>query len=693
MAGLDLNTKLYLPFDQNTLGATTKDGALEILDYGNTGHIVLPYYQATLSTTYTKFGDTSLYMQGAGDQSQLRIPDSSDWDIFGSITQDYTIDTFIKLGVANNGPAVLTHYQHTTYKWTIGYTTSQGFYLGLKWNNAWTLSTKGGVVSDTDWHHLAMCKVTDGGSTVLFGLYLDGIQVAYLSHATARALHGILYINDTPEGGGPANGCYYEQLRISTSNIFGASPNATPDDDISGSIPEGASDYVVDEDTKLYLPMTTQDQSGDGGSDAYHLPDFIGTAQLDTAVTKYGTDTSSLLLDGNSDYVTLPDSADWDVCSDTTTDQTVDFWIKHATGTWNTNEFQLCQYESDNDRWMIFYSTTVGTKGFAFYFRTGGSYTIALTMNTEFADTNFHHVAFIKKGGVSSAEYAMYVDGIQYSYLDDNSTDTLAGVLNIGNYKTGGPSTAYTNGNMAHTRIQASNIFGASPNVGKTDTITVPTAPYTYAASALEISVSESVTIAESQSLTIPPIDVSEFESVSIAENIALLLPTLILSTSDSVTIAEDVERNLVCNLSTFDSVSIAEDIERQLICNLTVTDSISISDNIETDISGILKFESISIAENIECQIAYKLTITDSISISENIKRDRVCIISISDSISISENITLVMLLNVYEFDSISVTEYEFEYMILATYDFQNITSELNFEDVTEQLSFINQT
>lgn len=45
----------------------------------------------------------------------------------------------------------------------------------------------------------------------------------------------------------------------------------------------------------------------DDESDNDHTTTFVGTAQLDTAQAKFGV--SSLLLDGNSDYVTVPDGA------------------------------------------------------------------------------------------------------------------------------------------------------------------------------------------------------------------------------------------------------------------------------------------------------------------------------------------------------------------------------------------------
>jgi hypothetical protein len=71
----------------------------------------------------------------------------------------------------------------------------------------------------------------------------------------------------------------------------------------------GGSDSDLDSYTKLCLHF-----DGIDAATAYSDPiqgalTFVGTAQLDTAQKVFGT--ASLLLDGNSDYITLPDSEDW----------------------------------------------------------------------------------------------------------------------------------------------------------------------------------------------------------------------------------------------------------------------------------------------------------------------------------------------------------------------------------------------
>jgi hypothetical protein len=88
---------------------------------------------------------------------------------------------------------------------------------------------------------------------------------------------------------------------------------------------------------------------------------FVGTAQLDSAIKKFGT--TSLLLDGNSDYVSVPDSADWDFG---TGDFTIDLWI-YATGSGlrclvshgtDSGNYWLCYIDAANK--LNFFSTLNG---------------------------------------------------------------------------------------------------------------------------------------------------------------------------------------------------------------------------------------------------------------------------------------------------------------------------------------------
>jgi len=191
---------------------------------------------------------------------------------------------------------------------------------------------------------------------------------------------------------------------------------------------------------------------------------FNGTAQLDTAVKKWGT--ASLLLDGNSDYLDIDDNVALDIFGSSADDWTFDFWVKHTDHVGAETYFE--QYEDASNRWTFFHAHG---QGLEFRFYSEGGYIIDSPVGGEIADTNWHHIALIKVAD----EYGIYKDGTHVVYVQDDSTDTLAGSLFVG---ARGNISEYFYGSMDEIRIQHSNYFGAAPNATPDDTITVPTEAY-----------------------------------------------------------------------------------------------------------------------------------------------------------------------------------------------------------------------
>jgi len=219
--------------------------------------------------------------------------------------------------------------------------------------------------------------------------------------------------------------------------------------------------------TRLLLHLNGEDgaTSTIDSSPSGHSISFYGNAQLDTAEKKFGI--SSLLLDGSLDYLTIPDSPDWDICGSASDNWTIDLWVKHSI---YDNDVAYCgQYEDANNRWTFGYNGA--SNAHVLYFKSNGVGIILTPPGGIISDTNWHHVALCKVG----SKYAIYLDGVQVNYLDDSSIDTLAGDLYIGR----NPIGAYDfNGHMDEIRITHDNAFNASPNSEKTDTIIVPTSEY-----------------------------------------------------------------------------------------------------------------------------------------------------------------------------------------------------------------------
>lgn len=227
----------------------------------------------------------------------------------------------------------------------------------------------------------------------------------------------------------------------------------------------------LDSHTKLLLHLDGNDGATEttDASDNPHSITFVGTAQLDTAIKKWGS--SSLLLDGNSDYLTIPDSADWDFYAHSTGYYTtMDFWVKH--NVLDTPTVYWAQVENVSWSRYILFSKPANNK-FRLAFIYNGVPRLYVE-DGEIADTNWHHVAFIKVNNTCG----VYLDGQQVLYGVPSYFAGISGLPSIGAWNYGASSGDYLNGNIDEFRIQNNNYFNASPNVGKTDTIIVPSSAY-----------------------------------------------------------------------------------------------------------------------------------------------------------------------------------------------------------------------
>jgi hypothetical protein len=187
-----------------------------------------------------------------------------------------------------------------------------------------------------------------------------------------------------------------------------------------------------------------------------HAPiNFNGNAQLDTADKYAGT--SSLLLDGSGDSLTIPDSPDWDIFANNTDNWTIDFYIKQI-----SPGYQI--YLSHGWAWYLTYDNGLGLSGSG----------ISLPPAGAISDNNWHWIAFTKVGD----KYAIYKDGTQLNYTQNSTTVNIDYNLTVGGYL----GSLYTvNGHIDELRITHDNLFGANPNPGLTDTITNVPEPATIA--------------------------------------------------------------------------------------------------------------------------------------------------------------------------------------------------------------------
>ena len=228
-------------------------------------------------------------------------------------------------------------------------------------------------------------------------------------------------------------------------------------------------DFALNQKPVLLLHCNGTDAatSFPDSSPSNHTVTANGNAQVDTAQSKWGG--AAALFDGTGDYLSIPDSANWDVVGSATDKQTIDFWVKHTDHV--GSETYLTQMETmPTDRWFIRH-----VHGTGILFEVSSTTTIiTLGPAGEIADTNWHHVAVFKV----AAEYGLYKDGTQIAHTSDVSTDTLAGSLYIGCDGGTAPMGGYFAGHIEEIRIVPANVFNASPVVGLTDKIMVPSRQY-----------------------------------------------------------------------------------------------------------------------------------------------------------------------------------------------------------------------
>jgi hypothetical protein len=226
-------------------------------------------------------------------------------------------------------------------------------------------------------------------------------------------------------------------------------------------------DQGVDSNYKLLLHLNGSDgaTSTTDSSPSGHSITFNGNAELDTAIKKWGTASLRIPAD-TGDYLSIADSADWDFVSAVDTQWTIDFWLAMADTSGFNNIFS--QYEDSNNYFLIYHESA--TSGLAVEVKSGGGTIINMASGNpgKITDTDLHHIMFYRNGST----YGLYIDGTQVAYLSDASTDTFAGELRIGTLSGAGNGAS---GNFDEVRVYKGNLFGANPDAGITDTITVPT--------------------------------------------------------------------------------------------------------------------------------------------------------------------------------------------------------------------------
>jgi hypothetical protein len=454
--GLDSDTKLLLHGDLTVESESTTDGSLEVLDSVGS-HVITQNGDAALQTSTVKFGSAAATFDGTGDY--LSITDSADWDILADETTEYTIDSWVRLSDHSGAACLMTHHNDWSSDndnwWYVRHEHGSGWRFVGKIGGTVFYTGYGEETTDNDWHHIAVIKVNAN-----FALYVDGVKTGSDCDPTGTTtLSDPFRIGVFDEEAGPP--LWFpgdiDEFRVQQSNPFGADPTT------ASSITVPTSAHTKDANTKLLLHMDSQDVSGDGGSDSYHIPEFVGDAQIDTSTVKWGDGVYE--FDGTGDELNFAYSSDFDIIDSASSNQTVDFWVQHDDHA--GDEAYVEHFKDTGIYWLWDHRSGNGMR----FTINDGSTSATTEWVGEITDTDWHHLAMCKVG----SDYGLYKNGTQIGYFSTSLTFTLNATLHIGNnYGDSCP----LDGSMDEFRLQASNYFSASPNSTPDDSITTPTTYY-----------------------------------------------------------------------------------------------------------------------------------------------------------------------------------------------------------------------
>lgn len=164
----------------------------------------------------------------------------------------------------------------------------------------------------------------------------------------------------------------------------------------------------IDSNTKLMLHMDGVDASTTftDASDSAHSPTAVGNAQIDTAQSKFGG--ASGLFDGAGDYLAVPDHTDWDLFTTTSSEFTIDFWVRF---TGLSAQGIIDQYVDTNNFWYIEKSTSK----IVFFANSGGASTLIIAANWVPSINTWYHIALTR----DATTRFIFIDGVAQALSND----------------------------------------------------------------------------------------------------------------------------------------------------------------------------------------------------------------------------------------------------------------------------------
>ena len=352
-----------------------------------------------------------------------------------------TINTDVKVGISRD----TTNYVDTTLA-KISTWGSGNVYAANDVTIPGTVMTKIITVAAsklvTDGTSQATLTLTEG-YTYKFDTSDSTLSGHTFSFATAADAAGSTqYTTGVTTNGTPGNAGAYTQIVVAASapTLYYYCANHATMGGTANTPAEAATTsmrYKIETKNQSYTAGTAQ---GVDHSSTGHTVTLNGTAAVSTGVVKSGLGTHSLLLDGNSDYLNVADSAEFDFG---TGNYTIEFWIYPTAFADYKRPFS-----SSASNWhgnLIYISSAAGIGwlvGDSADWHSICSGPSSMSVNT------WYHVACVRNGTTTTL-YLNGVGGTSASYTG-SAGDTNATAWNFGYWA---HTSEYHSGNMDEMRI------------------------------------------------------------------------------------------------------------------------------------------------------------------------------------------------------------------------------------------------
>jgi hypothetical protein len=371
---------------------------------------------ANISTEAPPGYDYSFYLDGSGDYIDIDNDDDLD---FG--TGEFTIDCWFKAMNLTKRQCIFGQYTSAGDIFQLfSRETAEGNNIQLRTVTSNPSNGFGYVISDNDWHHMAVmregttCKLAIDG-TFAPTSYTNAEDFTKLDKSVIGA-RGNLH-DENFEG-------YIAGFRISPGIVRW--PNDTS---FSGSLPSGF--YEQDDNTSLLLNV-----EGDRSANKHDVT-FNGSVSMDNSFGKfYG----SYYFSGSaSNYVSIADHADFDFGTD---DFTIDWWEYRETGSQMSISKDASSYESI----VAGYTSGATLTVYMSSDNTGWDIASAKLLSTGNHLDSWHHYAVVRSG----TNFYTFKNGVQQDTWSSalslyNSSDPLK----LGSRHGG----AYFKGYMSEVRV------------------------------------------------------------------------------------------------------------------------------------------------------------------------------------------------------------------------------------------------